>query len=400
MTGALFFSLGTVGLSTRGGRKPSTLLQAARHNQRHLQREQGARSHIDPARSHLNERLTGPDTPDGVTGLARALMTGAGVDIDKLRKDYVQAVELLFSLPVNTAIDAGAYFRQCLAWAMERFGAENILGADIHRDESAPHCHILVLPLIDGRMCAGALKTRAALTSLRLSFFAEVAARFGLKASPDKMTGVTRSATVRAVLAHMGAIKDPALQSPVWPAIRQAIEHDPLPYADALGLEVAKPERKTRSFTAIMTSRGRATSEDRRGCDASGQTANTIAFEPENDRKLSCVAFGQNQASEAPHTALPIDAPSVAQRSSVPALANGNSRTGGATDWHEHVATWADALSTDVTRKRDSDYEPGQWCDVLGEFISPPTSTSRLGRTKADAWVAAALLRSAVNSTC
>ena len=111
MSDTLFFAVGTIGQSKRAGRKPSTLLGAARHNQRAIQAERGGRRHIDPTRSNLNETIAGPATPDAVVALALALMTAAGVKVDKLRKDHTQAVELLFSLPPDTTIDTGEYFR-------------------------------------------------------------------------------------------------------------------------------------------------------------------------------------------------------------------------------------------------------------------------------------------------
>ncbi len=318
VSGALFFSLGTIGLSKVGGRKPSTLLQAARHNQRTQQGERGARAHIDPALTHLNEHLCGPGTPEGVAALALALMTGAGVEVDKLRKDHTQAVELVFSLPPDTAIDTGAYFRRCVDWAGAQFGAVNILRADIHRDEAAPHLHVLLVPLVKGRMNAKAMKTRTELARLRESFGREVARLHGLKA-PGRVDGAMRGAAVRAVLARLESRADPVLKSPLWQTVRRDIHHDPMPYVEALGLQVAKPERKTRTFAAIMTSKGRATSEDRKGRDTTitakaiafeGQDdAKAIAFEGEKEQRLSCVAFAQTTAPkttpEPPHDGVP-----------------------------------------------------------------------------------------------
>jgi hypothetical protein len=174
MTSAvLFFSVGTIGLSTRSGRSPSTLLSAARHNKRAQQRERGSRWHIDAALSYKNENLVGPDTPEGVAALARTMMEAAGVA--KLRRDYTQAIELLFSMPPDTPIDTGVYFRRCVDWAGGKFGAGNILSADIHRDESAPHCHVLVLPLVAGKMCGSALVAKGETAKLRESFGREVA---------------------------------------------------------------------------------------------------------------------------------------------------------------------------------------------------------------------------------
>jgi len=50
---------------------------------------------------------------------------------------------------------------------------------------------------------------------------------------------------------------DPAMQSMIWPCVRDAIRSNPLPYAQLLGIE-QKPARYTgRSFVQIMTSKGK-----------------------------------------------------------------------------------------------------------------------------------------------
>lgn len=422
MSGALFFSLGTVGLSTRNGRKPSTLLQAARHNQRHQQNERGARSHIDPALTHHNERLAGPDTPEGVAALALALMAGAGVDVKTLRKDYVQAVELLFSLPPDTAIDTGVYFRQCVAWTEKQFGATTILGADIHRDESAPHCHILVLPLVNGRMCAKVLKTREALAKLRASFTREVAVQFGFKPSSAPMTSVTRGIAARAVLQRMESANDPAMKSPAWQVIRREIERNPSEFAEALGIDVATPRRNLKSFAAIMTSKGRATAEDRpspsKHCTKTiafesntedpsvvrmlENQSKAIVFEAKNHQRLSCVAFAKStivieppeaiefavkpepqpcsETDQRPAHQQPATAPNLSLQDHGHASAlEGGREFKGTQPWAltDIAPKGASALQFEegVIRERDSAQPTGQWCEVLGEFARVPTMT-------------------------
>ena len=98
---------------------------------------------------HLNNTLAGPDTANGVANLANTLMEQAKVG--KLRKDAVRALEFVFSLPPGHQIDDGAYFRDCMAWVQSHYGGA-VLSADVHRDESALHMHLLLLPLEEGRM--------------------------------------------------------------------------------------------------------------------------------------------------------------------------------------------------------------------------------------------------------
>lgn len=385
MSSELFFSVGSIGRSTRAGRKPSTLLGAARHNQRAIQAELGGRSHIDPARSHLNETLAGPDTPEAVVALALSLMEAAGVAADKLRKDHTQAVELLFSLPPDTAINTGDYFRRCVAWAGERFGAANILSADIHRDEAAPHCHILILPLVGGRMRGSGLIKRPELAALRKSFSQEVARVFGLKEPPSRMSGAAHSEAVRLVLARLESSQDAILRSGLWLTVRRNIERDPARFMTALGLELPtdKPATKkpARTMAQIFTSTGKGGKIDRPlkpiGFDGlpeagpkttiSRGSLKPIGFESEPEkraqkpRNLSCVGFGQNRdvltTTEPSEVHTPL-APSAARARQIDSL---NDPAGGG------------AIST--TRERDGDHEAGQVARGTGRVHPSPCAS-------------------------
>ena len=393
MSSALFFAVGTIGLSTRGGRKPSTLLGAARHNQRAIQAERGGRRHIDPARSNLNETIAGPATPEAVVALALALMTVAGVKVDKLRKDHAQAVELLFSLPPDTTIDTGEYFHQCLAWAGERFGESNILSACIHRDEAAPHCHILILPLVDGRMCGSSLLKTKALKELRKSFSKEVARGFGLKEPEVRMSGAEHGIAVRMVLEKLESNQDALLQSCLWQTVRRDIERNPARYMAALGLELPvekrEPKKPQRTMAQIFTSPGKGTKHEKpTGFGISSKASakksvsrvrlKPIGFECEannqgqkNQYRCS-VGFGQNSE------VFTATEPSSARTPFVPTAAHARPVNNLSGPVEEGVIN--------TTRERDGDHEAGQWCEELGEFIQAPAPPSRAARDAAHDW--------------
>jgi hypothetical protein len=250
-----FFAVGTIGLSRRGGRKAATLMAAAGHN---LEEDKRKRGHIDSTRTHLNEVIVGPATATGVVDVARALFERAGVDVNKLRKDYCQAVELVFSLPQGTDVDVALYFRRCTDWATDRFGADAILSAVIHHDEPAPHAHILVSPVVSGKVKGSVLVSRTALASLRKSFEVLVARPFGLRRPPARLQGPARADAARSVLECLEQTHDPAMKSRLWQPLRQAIEADPRPFALSLGMDLAEPTpRRTRTMTQVFTSVGR-----------------------------------------------------------------------------------------------------------------------------------------------
>ena len=96
-TGVAYFSVKTISLSKTGGRKPCTLRVAARHNLREIQAEIGAEGNIDARRISNNIIMEGPLTATEVESRAKLLISSAAVG--RLRKDYVQAIEVIFQAP-------------------------------------------------------------------------------------------------------------------------------------------------------------------------------------------------------------------------------------------------------------------------------------------------------------
>lgn len=254
------------------------------HNMRTDAAEVTANPNIDPSRSHLNVRLAGPDTPEGVAKLAQSQMDAAGVG--KVRSTAVRCIEVVFSLhPGSPVADETAYFRACTAWAEETFGP--VLSADIHNDEPAPHAHVLCLPLVDGRMQGSDLVgIGKKFDAVNQSFFDEVAKPFGLS-RPARLTAAEKKAAAAAVLSHLKRTGDAALKSQAWGAIRACIEGNPAPFLSSLGIEApTAPEKPARSFVSIMTSRGRG--------------ARTHAEADKRDRALERASLVGNDTGPAP----------------------------------------------------------------------------------------------------
>ena len=225
------------------------------HNMRTDAAEIAANPNIDPSRSHLNVRLAGPDTPEGVAKLAQSIMNAAGVG--KVRSTAVRCIEVVFSLHRGSPVaDETAYFTACTAWAEETFGP--VLSADIHNDEPAPHAHVLCLPLVDGRMQGSDLVgIGKKFDAVNQSFFDEVAKPFGLS-RPARLTAAEKKAAAAAVLSHLKRMGDAAMKSQAWGTIRACIEGNPAPFLSSLGIETPKaPEKPARSFTAIMIGKGK-----------------------------------------------------------------------------------------------------------------------------------------------
>ena len=235
MSGAAFLRIKKL----KGG---GIITVAARHNRRVIQAEIGASKTIDSTRSGLNETLEGPPTAADVGQLAKDLMKAAGVT--RLRKDAVMALEIVFSLPPGHLPDDSAYFIDCVAWSRKYFGGV-ILSADIHRDEAAPHCHALILPLIDNRMDGGRMAGgKQKIAAMHKEFQEIVATRYGLRKPPPKLSGTAKQAAAQEVIRRFRETADAALKSTAWPTIRDAIENDPSSFLLALGIEMKAQPKK------------------------------------------------------------------------------------------------------------------------------------------------------------
>jgi hypothetical protein len=229
------FAVHSVGLSKSGKKKPCTTENAARHNLREIQAELGASGHIDPRRMADNVILAGPATAKAVQALANELLSK--VDTSKLKRDHVQAIEAVFSLPPRTAIEPMLYFESCLKWLRIALPLPVLL-ATAHHDEAAPHMHVLMLPVKDGKHIGGALIDLASLRNLRESFFQNVAGPAGLKRDGAKVRGKVKRWVVDAVLARCKDMTLPVAMGALWPIWVAAIERDPTAAMLALDIDV------------------------------------------------------------------------------------------------------------------------------------------------------------------
>ena len=320
---------------------------AARHNRRVIQAEIGATGSIDPTLSHLNETLVGPPTAADVGQLAKDLMARAGVG--KLRKDAVMGLEIVFSLPPGHTIDDRAYFTDCAAWAGLYFGgAQNVLSVDVHKDENANHCHVLLLPLIENRMDgSNMLGGKQKLMALQRDFHVNVAARYGLSRAPARLSGTAKQLAAKAVLQRLRETSDGVLHSKVWATLREVIENDPARFLEVLGIDQAPTKGPGRTMAQIFTSKGKGLAKE---------PSNPIGFVAPRKRQTLCsVGFAPKPPPSSP--AKPLQ----------------------------------DAPTNETTRVRDCDLKPAQFDSVTGDYCQLPTSPARRQRQAADAWVTDAL---------
>ncbi len=73
------------------------------------------------------------------------------------------------------------FFRDCTMFFAERYGEENIVSAVVHVDETNPHLHLNLMPVLNGRLCSKQLFDRKALRELQSDFHEKVGKKWGLQ---------------------------------------------------------------------------------------------------------------------------------------------------------------------------------------------------------------------------
>lgn len=235
-----YFAVASIDLSSLRKSKPCSLMNAARHNLREIQAEQGARGRIDPARTPTNVILMGPRTAAEVQAIADAGMQSACKQ--KPRRDHCQAIEALFSLPPKSTVQQQPYFQDCLRWLEARMGLP-VLSAVVHNDEAAPHLHVLLLPVKGGKYLGSAPIGREELKKLRTSFFDNVAGPNGFKREGAKLRGSIKELAIKAVFEQLEEMELPRGWSRLLPGIKSAVRQDTLAWVQALEIDLIAAQR-------------------------------------------------------------------------------------------------------------------------------------------------------------
>ena len=363
----------------------SSLNAACKHNRRTLMHSDS--DPIDPTRSHLNlSLLDTPGTPKEVVELSDRLMAERG--FRPKRADASIVVEGVFSLREEPkAFDMVAYFSESALWLVNNFGGQ-LLSADVHMDQSHPHCHVLVLlPLVvGGPSGSSVIGFKQQSYKRRLAFFDQVASKYDLRMPPPTLSAADKRLQARRVHEHLHATGDPAIYSTLWPRFSNGINRDPRGYGADLGL----PTKPVPTLAQLAQSAGRG--------------PRTAAEETAGNRRMQSAWSGQG--------AVRGDVAAPASTTKGVASFPGSPSVGGnlgSDDEHPSCVGVASFSSTglspavpampltvwpepsEFTRTRDADLDPADFDHERGEYIKRLVQT-RSGKAAARDWVEGGLL--------
>ncbi|RHJ82687.1 MobV family relaxase [Parabacteroides sp. AM08-6] len=198
-----------------------------------------APKNADANRTHLNwEMIT---FPDGVTNRTEAIqhrLETAGLQ-RKIGKNQVRAVRILLTgspddmKRIEQADKLDDWCRDNLDWLKKTYGAENIVSAVVHLDETTPHIHATMIPIVTGerrkakaeqttgkkkyrkkstdtaRLCADDVMSRVRLKEYQ-NTYAEQMAKYGLQRGIDgsQAKHVTTSQYYRDLLTQSESVQE------------------------------------------------------------------------------------------------------------------------------------------------------------------------------------------------
>jgi len=231
-------------LSVKKLKSLDVLKNCLKHNLRQIPREFGENRHIDPKRCSLNQNLAGGSDPSSMVKEVTAnIVASTG---KKLRRNVVLALEYLISLRANTTVDINGYFPAVIEWLEDYLGCP-IISAVVHLDEGAPHMHVLVLPLRNGRMMGSALVGyKGDLAALKQSHYKCVGQRYGLTMA-ESIPKFKRYEIARKVVDVLCSTKDLLDQPLIRTALQNIIQINPSELMSILGIPLSfDPPRNTK----------------------------------------------------------------------------------------------------------------------------------------------------------
>lgn len=104
-----------------------------------------------------------------------------------VRKDAVVVCNFIVTSDNETMNALGAdrqreFFEDSVKWFSDRYGADRVLNATVHMDETTPHLHIGVMPITqDGRLSAKAIFTKSEMKAIQTEFARDVGEKYGLE---------------------------------------------------------------------------------------------------------------------------------------------------------------------------------------------------------------------------
>ena len=141
-------------ISTEKIKDAGTFTRKMEHNFRLF----GHIPNADPNRTYLNEELI--SLPNGSTYIDeynKKILNSKYYQNHAVRKDAVRGIEIMMTYSgkeIPEDFDRSKWQEENIKWLKDYFGDENVISAVLHLDETTPHIHAIVIPMVNERLNA------------------------------------------------------------------------------------------------------------------------------------------------------------------------------------------------------------------------------------------------------
>lgn len=216
-----------------------------------------------------------------------------------VRKDAVVVCNFIVTSDNETMNALGAdrqreFFQDSVKWFSDRYGADRVLNATVHMDETTPHLHIGVMPITqDGRLSAKAIFTKTEMKAIQTEFARDVGEKYGLERGVE---GSERTHLSEARFKEQKALEMVNEHGAIAQELRVLAEDCKQELSEATrSLETAKQELST-----VQDRKDALQGEAERLKALNNQTADKIREANEAIKKYSSILLNlQNQLNEA-----------------------------------------------------------------------------------------------------
>jgi len=236
-------------------KRVSHLRAALLHNSRELAAQVGPYNEIDPTRMSKNIVLRQRGTVDETMFWVYQTIREAGIDPHRVRKDAIYGIEVVFICLPPEGEDIASFYEECTRWAESHFGVP-VLSSVVHLDQGSPHCHVILLPLVEGmKMRGGALYGKPSDLRARLDkFYEEVGYRYGFTRPPKRQPMPSRLRKW-AMDRLYRFLAEKGVPEAVIKAMLKPHSNDPFGLLQLLGFTVPDLDQKPNAVTRYMTRR-------------------------------------------------------------------------------------------------------------------------------------------------
>lgn len=195
--------------------------------------------HIDSSRNHLNTELV----PLGLLSLhdkVLSIVRSRGIDTDHYslkKKNRGFGVEFVFSVTDGFSCDFYSLYTDCIDWLKDYYPESEVAHAVIHFDEKTPHLHVVLVPIVNGKLQADKVRDFKKANIRAMSLFEYLDPSYGLSI-PVFLKGAAKKRGAEKAITIYRALPDEKIRGMLDKAIIQAIHARPEPFMVGMGMSL------------------------------------------------------------------------------------------------------------------------------------------------------------------